>query len=397
MHGLGFYIPAVVGIAIFAFKLPDLLRARHDPLLRAVEALLLVASAVWAFAAPPTIAAVNRLTGIPNFSAPLVYCTLTAFCASCLILLITWRGEDPERTRRATRWVFGVYSTVIVVLLVLFALADAPVERLRDLDTYYATTPFMREMIVLYLLAHTAAVVITTVMCWRWSKRVQGWLRAGLVLIVIGYFGNIGYDVAKFGAVAARWSGRDRDWLSTDLAPPLAFVSALFIGAGFLLPLIGQRLQARWRDEHTYRRLGPLLRELRTATPERDAPEMVPAWARAELRLTYREAGIHDHILLLNPYFDRAVREQTARAARLQRLSGDQVWAIGTAAMLVDAVGARIADPEGRVLGAAEAYGPESIERLDDLVRVSHALRHPLVSAVRRTRPHRRTPTPHPR
>ncbi|MCM2394173.1 MAB_1171c family putative transporter [Streptomyces albipurpureus] len=393
MQGLGYYIPAIIGIAIFAFKLPDLIRAWHDPLLRAVEGLLLVASAVWVFAAPPTISTVNRLTGIPNFSAPLVYCILTAFCASCLILIITWRGEDPEKTRRATRWVFSVYSVVIVTLLVLFALADAPVERLRDLDTYYANTPYMREMIVLYLLAHTAAVVVTTVMCWRWSKRVQGWLRTGLVLIVIGYFGNVGYDAAKFGAVFARWTGRDWDWLSTDAAPPLAFVSARFIGAGFFLPLIGQRFQARWSDERTYRRLGPLLRELRSASASRPAPEMVAPWAPAELRLTYREADIHDHILLLNPYFDHALREKAALAARLHRLPADQVWAIGTAAMLVGAVRARIADPDGTVVGAAEAYSLESIEKPEDLVRVSRALRHPLVFAVQHQRPGRRTAT----
>ncbi len=40
---------------------------------------------------------------------------------------------------------------MIVALWVLFLPADAPAERLRDLDTYYATTPFMREEILLYL------------------------------------------------------------------------------------------------------------------------------------------------------------------------------------------------------------------------------------------------------
>ncbi len=43
------------------------------------------------------------------------------------------------------RGVVSVYAGVIVALWVLFALADVPVERLRDLDTYYANTPFMRE------------------------------------------------------------------------------------------------------------------------------------------------------------------------------------------------------------------------------------------------------------
>ncbi len=59
---------------------------------------------------------------------------------------------------------------MIVALWVLFALADVPVERTRDLDTYYATTPFMREEILLYLLAHTTAALITSKLIWNWIR-----------------------------------------------------------------------------------------------------------------------------------------------------------------------------------------------------------------------------------
>ena len=57
---------------------------------------------------PPTIAEVNRLTGITNFSAPLVYVLLSAFSASCLVLIINWRGGPPEVTGRLSRrWIAG--------------------------------------------------------------------------------------------------------------------------------------------------------------------------------------------------------------------------------------------------------------------------------------------------
>ncbi len=79
----------------------------------------------------------------------------------------------PETTRSATRWVVAVYSGVIVALWVLFALADAHVERIRDLDTYYANTPFMREEIVLYLLAHTVACLITSKLIWNWMHTMD--------------------------------------------------------------------------------------------------------------------------------------------------------------------------------------------------------------------------------
>lgn len=60
-------------------------------------------------------------------------------------------------TRRLSRrWITG-YGVVSVALVGLYLLGDCREERLRDLDTYYATTPFIREMIVLYLAALTVA------------------------------------------------------------------------------------------------------------------------------------------------------------------------------------------------------------------------------------------------
>ena len=144
-----------MGVAL-VFKLPALLRGtgairccvRSAPCSR-------WPALVFFFAAPPTIGEVNDVIGITNFSAPLVYCLLTAFSAACLVLIVNWRGGPPEETRRVSRrWVIG-YSVVIVALVVLFVLGDTPVERLVDFDTYYANEPFVREMIVLYLVALT--------------------------------------------------------------------------------------------------------------------------------------------------------------------------------------------------------------------------------------------------
>lgn len=70
MNGKDYYIPAAAMAVSLAFKLPALRDNWRDPLLRSVVALLTLAGAVFAFAAPPTIAAVNRWTGIANVSAP---------------------------------------------------------------------------------------------------------------------------------------------------------------------------------------------------------------------------------------------------------------------------------------------------------------------------------------
>ncbi|MET7716837.1 MAB_1171c family putative transporter [Streptomyces sp. NPDC005407] len=385
MDGQDYYIPAAaLGFAL-VFKLPGMLRDWRDPLLRSVCALLVLAACTFFFAAPPTIAEVNRLTGVCNISAPLVYCILTAFSASCLVLLVNWRGGPPEETRQISRrWVIG-YGVVVVALVVLFVLGDAPVERLRDLDTYYATTPYIREMIVLYLTAHSVAAIGMTALCWRWSLRVHGWLRTGLVTIVVGSLFNLAYGASKFAAVFARWAGHDWDGLSTLAAPPLASLGALFSAVGFILPLIAQRLSDNWHTWTTYRQLGTLWRELRTVVPDGTPSVRISWWSSADLRVTQRESDIHDGMLHLDPYFDPALRAGAHDAAIEAGSDPRQAQAIADAAMVAAALRARTADPDGKIISSAQAYTPKAAEGPRDLVRMSLALRHsPVVEAARR-------------
>ncbi|NBM16602.1 MAB_1171c family putative transporter [Streptomyces sp. GC420] len=387
MDGSSYYIPAVVMAAALVFKLPALARGWRDPLLRSVCALLALAAAVFAFAAPPTIAAVNRATGIPNVSAPLVYALLSAFSASCLVLIVYWRGGPPEQTRRVARRLIAGYGVVIVALIVLFVLGNAPVERLRDLDTYYANTPFIREMIVLYLVALTVAGVAMNVLCGRWALEVGGWLRAGLLVIVLGYLFNLAYCVTKFAAVAARWAGGDGDWdgLSTYVAPILASAAAQVSAIGFCLPLVGQRLSGIWKTWYAYHQLDPLWREVRTLGPRDARPVRLSLWPSAELRLTQRESAIHDGVLALIPYFDPGVRERAYEAARTARCDPAQARCIADAAMLAAAVRARSADPDGKIINLADEVPPTAAEAPYDLVGMSTALRQsPIVAAARR-------------
>ncbi|MFG2312631.1 MAB_1171c family putative transporter [Streptomyces sp. NPDC048566] len=392
MDGSSYYFPAVAMGAAMAFKGPALLRGWRDPLLRSVGVLLALAGLVFLFAAPPTIAAVNSATGIPNVSAPLVYCLLSAFSASCLVLIINWRGGPPEATRRLTRrWILG-YTAVGAALIVLFALGRTPVERLRDLDTYYANTPFVREMIVLYLVSLSVSGVAMNVMCWRWAAQVRGRLRAGLVIIAFGSLFNLPYSAAKLTAVVARWNGADLDGLSTNVAPVLASVGAQFTAVGFCLPMACQRIGDSWNTWSTYRRLGPLWRELRPVAAPGDRAVRVSWWSPAELRVTQRESDIHDGMLSLYPYFDAALRSRALDTALASGSSPGTARAEADAAMVTAAVRARAADPEGRVISAAGApAGPGGAgdapvhgDGPRDLVRMSMALRaSPVVAAAR--------------
>ncbi|MCJ1675769.1 hypothetical protein MTF65_00015 [Streptomyces sp. APSN-46.1] len=389
MNGQDYYIPAAAMAVSLACKLPALRNSWRDPLQRSVCVLLVLAGAVFTFAAPPTIHAVNHWTGVPNISAPLVYCLMTLFSASCLVLIVNWRGGPPEETRRVSRrWIVG-YSAVAAVLVVLFVLGDAPDERLRDFDTYYANTPYIQILIALYLLAHSVAALTMSAMCWRWSLQVHGWLRIGLMIIVSGYGFSLAYDAAKFTAVIARWTGHDLDRLSTFVAPPLASAGALVSAVGFVLPLVCQRLSDSWQTWTTYRRLGTLWHEVRSAGPGGTPAVRMSWWTPAEIRVIQRESDIHDGFLHLGPYFDRDHRDCAYGRALAAGSDEETARAIADAAMVAAAVRARSADPEGEVIGAGEesdvagAAGAAAGPR--DLVRISHALRHsPVVAAVLR-------------
>ncbi|UXY24918.1 hypothetical protein N8I84_41465 (plasmid) [Streptomyces cynarae] len=316
------YIPYVfpalaLSVALLA-KLPTIMRAWKDPELkdlRAVAGLLVLAIGVFVVAAPRNLHLQNVIFGVPNIAAPITYTVLSAFSASCLALLITWREpESPSRTRKI-RSVWGAYAGVIIGLWLTFSLADMHVERLRDLDTYYANTPWAREHILLYLLAHTASAFVASWLILTWIGRVDRWLRAGLISMLIGYIVGVGYDVAKLSAVGARWIGRDEDWLSTDVAPPFAATCAIFVALGFLLPQVGPYLQERLNTLSSLRALKPLWRTMSSIQPE-SATVPVSWRSSVELRLMRRQANISDGLLYLAPYFDDKLRHRVYEEAR---------------------------------------------------------------------------------
>ncbi|WP_405997820.1 MAB_1171c family putative transporter [Streptomyces sp. NBC_00829] len=385
--GLILYFPAAVLVGAFLIKLPELRRTWHEPLMRSVSALLLVGCAVLFLAAPPTISAVNRVTGITNFSAPLVYGVLTAFSGSCIVLIINWRGGPPERVRRASIVCMSTYAGVTVALVVLFALGDAPVERLRDLDTYYANTPFIREMITLYLVAHTVGSVVLTVLCRRWLRHVDGALRTGLALIVLGGVLDMGYLAAKYTAVCARWAGKDWDGLSTYLAPPLASAAALMVGGGFIWPLAGRRASSTWRAYRQYRQLKPLWTELAGSTTSAAATMRIDFWSSAQLRKSAREAAIHDGLLTVAPYLSSRVRDDALATASSQGIPRETADVVAEAAMIASACRAHAAassSPTPPPEPSPDAPRLAHTAQSGSLVTLASTFGSPIVAAARR-------------
>ncbi|MFE9969368.1 MAB_1171c family putative transporter [Streptomyces hirsutus] len=353
-------------------RAPDLLRHRRDPYLRSICAVLGLAGLCFFLGAPPTVGAINRLGGVPNLAAPLTYAAIIAYGAASQVLVVHWRG-GPGVRRTARRWILA-YTGVLAGVAVTFALGDAPVERRTDLDTYYATTPYLAQMIVLYLVAHLIAVTVTAVTSLRWARRVRGGLRAGLTLMGVGALCGTGYSVAKLVAVVARWSGRDWAALGTAVSPAAAGLGALLTVVGVLVPLITPRT-ARWgRARRTYARLEPLERALDDLLVRRTLRLPRPRLASPAALLVWRQTSIHNALSHLDAYFDRDLFDRT-RASAL-RAAADPAWAeaaawaavIGTAVRDEAAPGRRLPPAHGTGRLLDRIPGPAGLARIADVL-----------------------------
>ncbi|MDX3644495.1 MAB_1171c family putative transporter, partial [Streptomyces sp. MB09-02B] len=338
MNGLVYFLAAAALWAGFAAQMPGLWRDRRDPMKRALCAVIFLAGCCFALGAPPTVGFVNRVVGLPNAAACVTYGAVNAFSAASLVLIVHWRGaDDPARLRQVSRRWLLAYAVVIAAQTALFAVGDAPVERLADFDTYYAHTPFVREMIVLYLVAHMAAALTTTILCWRWTPRLSGWTRRALAVLTVGWLCTSAYGVLKMVAVSGRWTGQHWDPLSTRLAPMLVTVGAVLTSAGYVLPLLGPRIDSLV----AFLRLGPLFRLVGARGTGRTGRNALLSWRSVgdiELRLTHRTTAIRDGLRDVSVHFDEAVRERAYRQALSSGSSTGEAEAIGDAAMVAAAV-----------------------------------------------------------
>ncbi|MFI5766813.1 MAB_1171c family putative transporter [Streptomyces sp. NPDC051563] len=385
--GVAYLCTAAGFLVATAIKLWALRKNPRDPLLRAVTATLFVGALLFVTAAPPNLAVINDTFGVPNIAAPIAYCLVAAFDGISIVLLIHWRGDaDARAILRRTRLCLTAYAAVMAAICVLFALGDAPVERLRDLDTYYACTPWIREMILLYLVAHNVAAATLVIFCLRWSRQVPGALKAGLLLITTGAVCTLGYDLLKYTAIVARWLGHDWDTLSTDAAFALAGLGAFLVCSGFLLPPLGQRAGSLYRALHRFRLLHPLWLEIRPEIPATSPPPM-PWWRPVERRLMQRETDIFDAVLRLTPWFDHATGKHTYALALADHSEIRRARTEADASVLARAViQKRRALP---ALTPEHRWTVSSTEDPDNLAALSTAMLHsPRVHETRHTTTH---------
>ncbi|GLX48477.1 hypothetical protein Shyhy01_14270 [Streptomyces hygroscopicus subsp. hygroscopicus] len=347
-------------------KAPDLVRRPRDPFLLTLSAVLALSSLCFLLGAPDTVGFVNGASGVPNLAAPLTYGAITAYGAASLALVMRWRG-GPGTARAIRRWTLG-YTAVLACVGALFVLGDASVERRTDFDTYYATTPYIAEMIVLYLGAHLTAVLVTACRSLCWARRLRGSLRAGLVTLGAGTLIGGGYSVSKLLAVAARWWDRDWSALGTTFPSACAGISAATTVVGIVIPLLAPFLAVRARCWREYARLGPLERTLTGLLTRESLRVPRPLWPSATRWLTWRQSSIYNGLHYLGRYLDEGLYRQ-AYADRL-RTGGDPCQAEAAAWAAAIAAATRALHEEREDAAVPLAGRPD----LPALLRISDAL-----------------------
>ncbi|MFJ7149105.1 hypothetical protein ACIQVT_13025 [Streptomyces sp. NPDC100445] len=364
-------------------KLPGLIRRGSEPSLRAINAVLAFASLCFLFGAPTSVEVINRVSGVPNLAAPLTYASITAYSATLLILIACWRG-GPSARRTTRNWLYG-YTAVLLAIGVLYVLGDTTEERRSDFDTYYATSPWIAEMVVLYLVAHLAAATVSAVWALRWAFEAEvrrlPWLRASLLTIGAGTVLSAGYSGSKLTAVVARWAGRDWPVLGTSVPPLCAGLGAVLTVVGVLLPVAGHHLSA-WRD---YFRLAPLDAVLDPVLTERalrvERPRSPLLWG------TWRLSTVHNGLLALETHFDERLYDEAFGAEFDRTGNGESAASAAWAATITDAVrrGSRpVSGPAGHQPRLSHPRDAGALVRIADAVRRSErTVREPDTVGVR--------------
>ncbi|MCT9009509.1 MAB_1171c family putative transporter [Streptomyces rhizosphaerihabitans] len=371
MSGLINYVSCGVLWLGVTVRAPDLVRHWRDPILRVICAVMALAGLCFLLGAPPTVGAINRISGVPNLAALVTYATITAYSAMSLVLVVFWKGGP--NVRRITRRLMGGYCVVLLVIAALFALGGASVERRTDFDTYYAVTPFIAEMIVLYLLAHLTAVVTTALWSLRWAREVHGRLRVGLLTMGAGTVVGAGYSVSKLTAVVARWCGPDWSALGTEVSPGLAGLSALLTVVGILIPWAGPSLTAWFLSWRAYVRLAPLERELDDVLSHRNLRLPRPRPSSPATLLMWRQTSIHNALSYLDALFDRDLYERTHDAVLHATGDRERAQAAGWAAIIAAAVREERDGPHVPVSSRGAGRRPPAPDA-SALVRIAAAL-----------------------
>ncbi|WP_394615820.1 MAB_1171c family putative transporter [Lentzea sp. JNUCC 0626] len=378
----------IVGLLLLAYKIRALRSSWGSPRVVALISTVFFSAFAVLFAAPANITWINWVSGVPNFSALLVYSLVVCFAGAAFALVLYWRYPAAQAWHRV-RLIVVSYTTIVATMVVLFFKSEVDEERQIDFDTHYATQPTIAVFLFIYLVATMVGCGGQAYHCWQGSRdpaiSARPWLRLGLRWYCAAALFPMAFAVIKLFVLLMDWAGeRSFDVLSTT-APLMASLSMIPLVIAMALPVFGPRRPSpslwlrRWR---TYFALRPLHRALVHVNP--GIVLVAPGkFLNPHHRVRRQIIELNDWRWALTPYFDLNVGEAASSRAAQASLSKDDVAAVVEAAQLRAAGSSGRSKPAQRRPASEIVDGTDLATEHDRWVRISRAYQHsPIVDAA---------------
>ncbi|MFJ8162739.1 MAB_1171c family putative transporter [Streptomyces sp. NPDC096136] len=354
------WVCAFVGLAAFAYRLPDLLRRRHDVALWALCTYFLCSGISFLVDLDLLRLHISAFFGLPNITSLITQAAVVVLTAAQQVVLVYW-SSPPAEARRMARNRVLVFGGALAVLVVS-SFAVGPVAH-SETATSTILLSIQHGGYALYMSFYLLICAVGQFETVRLSLRFttmanRQWLKVGMRTVTVGASMILVYCVTRGVQIA----GTRLDFDGSALDPiqwTAGSVGALLQIAGWTIPSWGIRItRARgWaRSYRSYRRLRPLWWALYQASPDiaLDPPR---SWLRdlvpprdPHYSLYRRVIEIRDGQLILRTSLSL---EDFARVARSLDLPEDPTSPLGEA-LQVRAVLSRPAEERAERADASE-------------------------------------------
>ncbi|MFJ5810602.1 hypothetical protein OG906_08040 [Streptomyces sp. NBC_01426] len=266
------WVCAFVGLAAFAYRLPDLLRRRHDVALWALCVYFLCSGISFLVDLDQLRLHISDFFGLPNITSLITQAAVVVLTAAQQVVLVHW-SAPPDQARRMARQRVLFFGAALCVLVVA-SFAVGPVAQsetatstilLSIQDGRYALYMFF------YLLICAVGQAETVRLSLRFTKVAnRTWLAAGMRTVTLGASLILVYCVTRSIQIA----GTRLDFDGAALDPvqwTCGSVGALLQVTGWTIPSWGihlTRVRAWIRSYRAYLCLRPLWRALHQALPD---------------------------------------------------------------------------------------------------------------------------------
>nr|WP_202447772.1 MAB_1171c family putative transporter [Streptomyces sp. SID5468] len=378
---------AVLGIASAGIKVAALRRGFSLSVLVITSSLITGVSAFFV-QAPVVYRTLDGAAGRIGFASLIVYSCIVLYGAHGHMLAVVWAAEVGHTPVPRVRIVVHLVSYAVILAAMWAAFwrtrGGGP-ERPLAFNVSHADDPDTVVFLVVFMAGLSYSMLSAAWECRRGARTDNPRLRRGLRHISVASLFIFGYVVFAGPSLACAAAGHHQLDVLTDVGSLSGTVGAVILNWG----MSGSTVQTWWRDRRDYRRLrvlwetavGGAERTVALAPPGR----LVERWSLLSAGawlLLRRLADICDAERALSPWMNPRLAVVAEEAGRRRRLPPEEVRALASAAMLLDAVERKgRGEPPGyRATPRPADVAPER-ERAH-LVRVARALGHPLVREV---------------